>query len=103
MLVFGRLPLVSIPANVLAVPVAGFVMLYGLPAALVAGSVPAVAGVVMFPARLGVRWVDTVALLGERFEPHGRAVWFGWSLVVAGVVVIAAKNRLRHGRLPPHR
>ena len=102
-LVFGRLPLVSIPANVLAVPVAGFVMLYGLPAALVAGSVPAVAGVVMFPARLGVRWVDTVALLGERFEPQGRAVWLGWSLVVAGVVVIAAKNRLGHGRLPPHR
>ena len=102
-LVFGRLPLVSIPANVLAVPVAGFVMLYGLPASLVAGSVPAVAGVVMFPARLGVRWVDTVALLGARFEPHGRAVWLGWSLVVAGVVVIAAKNRLRHGRLPPHR
>ena len=61
-LVFGRLPLVSIPANVLAVPVAGFVMLYGLPAALVAGWVPVLAGVVMFPARLGVRWVDTVAL-----------------------------------------
>ncbi len=103
MLVFGRLPLVSIPANVLAVPVAGFVMLYGLPAALVAGWVPALAGVVMFPARLGVRWVDTVALLGERLEPQGRVVWFGWALVVAAVVVIAAKNRLRHGRLPPHR
>ncbi len=39
-LVFGRLPLVSIPANVLAVPVAGAVMLYGLPAALVAGALP---------------------------------------------------------------
>ena len=40
-LVFGRLPLVSIPANLLAVPVAGFVMLYGLPAGLLAGAVPA--------------------------------------------------------------
>ena len=68
-LVFGRLPLVSVPANVLAVPVAGFVMLYGLPAALVAGSVPAAGGVVMVPAGLGVRWVDTVALVGERVEP----------------------------------
>ena len=96
------LPLVSIPANVLAVPVAGFVMLYGLPAALVAGWVPVLAGVVMFPARLGVRWVDTVAVIGERVEPHGRAVWIGWSVVVAAVVTIAAKNRLRHGRLPPH-
>ncbi len=103
LLVFGRLPLVSIPANVLAVPVAGFVMLYGLPAALVAGWITPLAGVVMFPARLGVRWVDTVALVGERVEPQGQAVWFGWSAVVAAVAVIAAKNRLRHGRLPPHR
>jgi competence protein ComEC len=102
-LVFGRLPLVSIPANVLAVPVAGFVMLYGLPAALVAGWVPALADVVMLPARLGVRWVDTVALLGERVEPQGRAVWLGWLVVIAAVAMIAAKNRVRHGRLPPHR
>ena len=41
LLVFGRLPLVSVPANLLAVPVAGAVMLYGLPAALVAGLLPA--------------------------------------------------------------
>ncbi|HWM19170.1 MAG TPA: ComEC/Rec2 family competence protein [Ilumatobacteraceae bacterium] len=102
-LVFGRLPLVSIPANVLAVPVAGFVMLYGLPAALVAGWVPALDAIVMFPARLGVRWVDSVAVVGERVEPHGRTVWLGWSVVVAAVTVIAAKNRVRHGRLPPHR
>ena len=50
-LVFGRLPLVSVPANLLAVPVAGFVMLYGLPAGLVAGWVPALAPVLMLPAR----------------------------------------------------
>ena len=49
-LVFGRLPLVSVPANLLAVPVAGAVMLYGLPASLVAGLVPDAAAVVMFPA-----------------------------------------------------
>ena len=60
-LVFGRLPLVSIPANLLAVPVAGAVMLYGLPAALVAGAVPALAPVVMLPALVGTRWVDAVA------------------------------------------
>ena len=42
-LVFGRLPLVSIPANLLAVPVAGFVMLYGLPAGVVAGVLPPIA------------------------------------------------------------
>jgi competence protein ComEC len=97
LLVFGRLPLVSVPANLLAVPVAGFVMLYGLPAGLVAGFVPQVGPAVMFPCRLGVRWVDTVAILGERLEPTGRTVWIGWAALVAAVAAIAAMNRGRHG------
>lgn len=101
MLVFGRLPLVSIPANLLAVPVAGFVMLYGLPAGLIAGVVPPVATVVMFPCRLGVRWVDQVAVLAARIEPGGSATLIGW-VVFAAVVVVAtchpaAMNRSRHG------
>ena len=86
-LVFGRLPLVSIPANLLAVPVAGFVMLYGLPAGLLAGAVPAVAPVVMFPCRIGVRWVDTISVLGARLEPGGAATWVGW-----GVLVVASRR-----------
>jgi competence protein ComEC len=88
--VFGRLPLVSVIANLLAVPVAGFVMLYGLPAGLVAGSIPAVAPVVMLPARIGTRWVDTVAHLGARLEPDPPWVWVGWAVVVALVVVVIA-------------
>ena len=52
MLVFGRLPLVSIPANLLAVPVAGFVMLYGLPAGLIAGVASPIAPIVMLPCRV---------------------------------------------------
>ena len=95
--VFGRLPLVSIPANLLAVPVAGFVMLYGLPAGLVAGSVPAIAPVVMFPCRVGVRWVDTVAVLGAHLEPGGAGTWVGWGVLVAAVALIAAMNAGRHG------
>ena len=96
-MVFGRLPLVSIPANLLAVPVAGFVMLYGLPAGLLAGAVPAVAPVVMFPCRVGVRWVDTVSVLGARSEPGGTATWVGWGVLVVVVGAIAAMNRGRHG------
>ena len=99
--VFGSVPLVSVPANLLAVPVAGFVMLYGLPAGLLAGAtagpLPWVADVVMLPCRLGVRWVDTVAALGERLEPGGRASWFGWGVLVVAIVAIAARNRGRHG------
>jgi competence protein ComEC len=97
LLVFGRLPLVSVPANLLAVPVAGFVMLYGLPAGLVAGFVPPLAPVVMLPCRVGVRWVDTVAVLAARVEPSGSAVWIGWGVLVAAVGAIAAMNRGRHG------
>jgi competence protein ComEC len=86
--VFGRLPLVSVVANLLAVPVAGFVMLYGLPAGLVAGSIPEVAPLVMLPARIGTRWVDTVASLGARLEPEPPWVWMGWAVVVVLVVVV---------------
>jgi competence protein ComEC len=88
--VFGRLPLVSVVANLLAVPVAGFVMLYGLPAGLVAGSIPAVAPAVMLPARVGTRWVDTVAGVGARLEPDPPWVWVGWGAVVALVVVVVS-------------
>lgn len=89
-LVFGRLPLVSVPANLLAVPVAGAVMLYGLPAGLLAGSVPATAPVVMLPVRFGTRWVDSVAMLGAALEPPGAWSWVGWGLVtVAGCAAAA--------------
>ena len=88
LLVFGQVPLVSVPANVLAGPVAGGVMLYGLPAGLVAGAVPAVAPVVMLPCRLGVRWVDLVAMLGARLEPGGAASRVGWLVVLVAVGVL---------------
>jgi competence protein ComEC len=108
-LVFGRLPLVSVVANLLAVPVAGFVMLYGLPAGLLAGAIPPLAPLLMFPARVGTRWVDTVALLGARLEPEPPWVWVGWGAVVVAAAAFVAvgsragKNRGRHGDPPPER
>ncbi len=108
-LVFGRLPLVSVPANLLAVPVAGAVMLYGLPAALVAGAVPATAPVVMLPALVGTRWVDAVAQVAARVEPEPPWVWVGWAVVViVGVVLVvtasrSGKNRRRHDDTPADR
>ena len=92
-LVFGRLPLVSVVANVLAVPVAGFVMLYGLPAGLVAGTIPVLAPVAMLPARLGTRWVDTVARLGARLEPEPPWTWVGWGVVLLGVGWLVCRSR----------
>ena len=92
-LVFGRLPLVSVVANVLAVPVAGFVMLYGLPAGLIAGSVPLVGPVMMLPARFGTRWVDSVARLGARLEPEAPWSWAGWGVVAAVVAWLVCRPR----------
>ncbi len=94
-LVFGRLPLVSIPANLLAVPVAGAVMLYGLPAGLVAGWAPWSAPVLMLPARFGVRWVDTVAMLAERLEPEPPWQWLGWAVVGVAVLAVVARPARR--------
>ena len=90
-LVFGRLPIVSLPANLAAVPAAGFVMLYGLPAGLLASVLPvALQPLVMLPATLGTRWVSTVAGVAAAVEPSPMwaALWwstaavslFGWWL-----------------------
>jgi competence protein ComEC len=59
---FGPMPLASLPANVLAEPVAGFVMMWGSSVGLLAGVLggwPAV--VLQAPVRLGVWWIMTVA------------------------------------------
>ncbi|HSL74645.1 MAG TPA: ComEC/Rec2 family competence protein [Ilumatobacteraceae bacterium] len=99
-MVFGRLPLVSVVANVLAVPVAGFVMLYGLPAGLLAGTigdaVPWLGSAVMLPARVGTRWVDTIAILGARLEPAPPWNWLGWIGVVAVVLAWLVVGRFRN-------
>lgn len=91
-LVFHRLPLMSLPANLLAGPVAGFVMLYGLPAGLLAAAVPLVSSLVMFPVRLGVRWVDTVAVVADALEPSPHWAAVGW-IALAVVVVIAVLHQ----------
>ena len=59
---FGGMPVVSIVANVLAVPVAGLVTTWGLPAGVLAGlGGPVVARVVHLPTRLLIGWVAGVA------------------------------------------
>ncbi len=91
LLVFGRLPLVGTLANLLAVPVAGFVMLYGLPAALVAGAVSPLRGIVMLPVEVGVRWVDRVAGVAATTEPP--APWGAVGVVVVAIALVAVVVR----------
>ncbi|HVL92328.1 MAG TPA: ComEC/Rec2 family competence protein [Acidimicrobiales bacterium] len=60
--VFGGLPVASLPANLLAVPAAGPVVLWGLAAGLPAGLVGGpVAAVAHLPTRVLVGWIGGVA------------------------------------------
>lgn len=93
--VFGLPSALGILANVLAVPIAGLVMLIGLPMALFAGvlvkfGLPDVAAIIMLPVRLGVRWVWWVAEIFARLSVSGVlniALW---------IVVLVALLALRH-------
>ncbi len=96
LLVFGRAPLLAPLTNLLAVPVAGFVMIWGIPAGLLAGAVPPLAGVVHLPSLAATRWVAIVGRLGARLEP-------GWAapsaiacqLTVVGAVLAVARTARR--------
>lgn len=100
LLVFHRLPVVSVVANLVAVPVAGAVMLYGLPVGLVAGWLPApLTQALMAPAVVGTRWVATVARVAARLEPSG---WWTWGVWLVGLVVLSLIV-LRHSRAQARR
>jgi competence protein ComEC len=86
LLVFGNAPFVSLPANLLAVPVAGFVMTWGIPAGLIAGALPAVASIVHIPSLIATRWVLVVATLGQRVEP----AWPPWCSAIAHLLALVA-------------
>ena len=83
--VFRRVSIVSLVANPLAVPVAGVVMLVGIPCALVAGLAPgAVAAPVEWALVVPTRFVAVVASVCARVAPHGTAGLLCWaSLSVA--------------------
>lgn len=59
---FGSMPLASLPANVLAGPVAGFVMMWGSSVGLIAGVIGGwPAFFLQLPVRFGLWWIMTVA------------------------------------------
>ena len=88
--VFGSLPLVSVPANLLAVPVAGFVMLYGLPAGLFAG---AVTESVPVARDGGDAAVPVRCALGRHRGGGRRTARTGWARVVVGLVGARCRDR----------
>ena len=109
-LMFGWPNALSIAANLLAVPVAGVVMLVGIPASIASGIVPGiVASLVMRPVGVLVWWVDVVARFGERFRPPpfvDVVVTATWAFTVLTVVVRSLLSShsgvpiLGNGRVP---
>lgn len=86
LLVFGRLPLAAIVANPLAGPVAGAVMLAGMPSAAASGLLAAsgsgwLAGAAMWPVGLGTRWVAQVAQVVAVLDPPTAVSVAGWGVV----------------------
>jgi competence protein ComEC len=82
------------------VPVAGVVMLYGLPACLLAGALPVAAPLVMAPVGLGVRWIDAVATVGARLEPEPPWSWLGWVVLAVAVLAVIVIGRGCETRAP---
>lgn len=102
LLIFSSAPSVSLVTNLLAVPVAGFVMLVGMPVAFICGLLitmfgPAVSPLcelAMLPIQFGTRWVWWVAAVGERISPQGIAnVWL-WAVWTAFLVVLHRSARM---------
>ena len=75
---FGPIPVASAPANLLAVPVAGLVMVWGLTAGIVAGPVgEPIASLLHGPTKVALGWLDLVASRGSQ----ARLGELGWAQV----------------------
>lgn len=96
LVLFSSAPAISLVTNLLAVPVAGAVMLVGLPVAWVCGMLISLCGqiivplcaVVMFPVQCATQWVWWVAVMGDRVSPSGSAnvmLWLVWACFLGAI------------------
>lgn len=82
--VFRRVSIVSLVANPVAVPVAGVVMLAGIPCALLAGVAPDPLSVpLQWAMVVPTRFIAEVAQLCARVAPHGVPALVCWAFVLA--------------------
>lgn len=93
-LFFGTIPVVSLLANPLAIPVAGAVMTVGLPLSVLGHLVPQTAGAVAFVLQIPVGWVDGVARFAAVVAPEGPVHVASWIAVgVAGAMIARLRRR----------
>ena len=87
------MPVAAVPANLLAGPVAGLVMMWGCSAGLVAGVFGGpVAAVLQWPTGLGIGWVAAVARWAAEL-PLGRVGPGGVATLAGGLGVLAIAAR----------
>lgn len=96
LLVFGFVPVISLLANPLAIPVAGIVMTIGLPIALLASAIPVLVPAVSWLLTIPVAWVDGVSRITSFLSPQGW--WNGgfWLIVAILLVYRMRKNAQGH-------
>jgi competence protein ComEC len=93
---FGAVPVASLPANLLALPAAGPVMVWGLTGGLVAGLAGSGAATVLhLPTRAMLVWIDGVATAAARWPLGQLQAGHLALLVLAATATIAAHRRLR--------
>lgn len=96
---FGPLPLAALPANLLAGPISGPIMIWGCTAGLVAGGFAAVglggvAELIHLPTVFGVGWVRAVA----RGAAHAPPAVLGPGMIIALALSATAVRRMPGGR-----
>jgi competence protein ComEC len=93
---FGAVPVASLPANLLALPAAGPVMVWGLTGGLVAGLAgDAVATAAHLPTRALLAWIDGVATAAAGWPLGQLQAGHVACLALATLAAIAARARVR--------
>jgi competence protein ComEC len=93
---FGPMPLASLPANVLAEPIAGFVMMWGSSIGLVAGLFGGWAAmVVLAPVRVGLWWILNVAKWCAALSLPRLNLWSVAALFVVGSLLFRWRTTRR--------
>lgn len=96
----GGLPVVSLIANPVAVPIAGLVTTWGLPAGVLAGlGGPSVARIVHAPTSLLIRWVAGVARITASW-PLGSLRWPHLAGLALALALAARPHALRFLAVP---
>ncbi len=97
-LTFGSVPVGSLWANLLAVPVAGPLMMWGMTAGALAGVLAdlwggAIAAVLHWPTQIGTNWLTWVAAGASRFWLGSLRMWHVLALGACVIVMLLAKQK----------